>query len=68
MTQREFNKDFKELNPLWPHYTLTDRRVAYNNMIELARCNGQITDKQARTWGHPPFLTSKQHLIDGTKY
>lgn len=68
MTQTQFNQQFKEIYPHWQVMTLTDRRLYYNDLIEQYRQNGLITEKQAYSWGHPKFLTSKINKIDCSKY
>lgn len=59
MTQREFNKQFKENFPNYKRMTTTDRRLTYNDMMEAYRRNHQITERQAQTWGHPEFITNR---------
>lgn len=68
MTQAEFNQIFKDLTPQWKYYSLTDRRICYNELMEAFRRDGNITEKQARDWGHPKFLTSFIMEIDLNKY
>jgi hypothetical protein len=60
MTQRQFNAEFKNQYPGYPHMTLTDRRVTYNDMMEHYRTEKLISEKQANNWGHPVFITQKK--------
>ena len=68
MTQRQFNKNYKDIYPHWQVMTLTDRRLYYNELIEQHRVTGFITQKQAQTWGHPSFLESHKEKTDCSKY
>ena len=68
MTQRYFDKQFKEAVPNWQVMTLTDRRLQYNELMEQYNRNGLITDIQRQSWGHPPFLTKFKNKINFRAY
>lgn len=68
MTQKQFNQEFKSRYPNFKLWTLTDRRVYYNALMETYRKDGLITEKQANTWGHPDFLTKNRDKINCSAY
>lgn len=68
MTQKQFDKLFKENTPNWEVMTLTDRRLCYNEMMRAFYQFGNITEKQLYNWGHPKFLRSFVNKIDASKY
>lgn len=68
MTQKQFNQTYKEMYPYWFVYTLTDRRVRYNDLMESEYRDGRITSKQRQNWGHPKFLESNKHKINCNAY
>lgn len=68
MTQKQFNQDFKETYPNFRVMTLTDRRLTYNDLMETYRQNGNISEIQAKNWGHPKFLTTNKNLINCNAY
>lgn len=68
MTQAQFNKEYKIVVPNYKKMTLTDRKLHYNDLMESFSRNGQITERQRSTWGHPAFLTTHEEEIDCNAY
>lgn len=68
MTQKYFNEQFKEAYPNYTTMTLTDRRLTYNDFMEMYCRSGLITERQRQNWGHPNFLTTNKNKIDCSAY
>lgn len=68
MTQQEFNRNFRQTYPHFQVMTLTDRRLYYNDLMEIYYRDGVITEKQRQTWGHPKFLTTNRGKINCSAY